>query len=72
MTVQRVGCAARLLYRDRHLCVDSWWIVTAPDGQTYELCSGACLLTFAVYGALPAAPKFRAEPRHGATPPETA
>jgi hypothetical protein len=66
MTASRTGCAARLLYRDRHLCVDTWWTVTSPDGETYELCSGACLLTFAVYGALPA----DLEPRQGVTPAE--
>ena len=54
MTASRTGCAARLPYRDRHLCIDTWWTVTSPDGGTYELCSGACLLSFAVYGALPA------------------
>jgi hypothetical protein len=50
----RTGCSARLLYRDRHLCVESWYTVMTPTGVTYELCSGACLLSFAVYGALPA------------------
>jgi len=50
MTAPRAGCAARPLYRDRHQCVKAWWTVTSPEGQTYELCSGACLLSFAVYG----------------------
>jgi len=54
MTAPRTGCAARLLYRDRHLCVGTWWTVTSPAGETYELCSGACLVSFAVHGALPA------------------
>ena len=54
MTAQRAGCAARLIYRDRHLCVDRWWTVTSPDGEMYDLCSGACLVSFAVHGALPA------------------
>jgi hypothetical protein len=54
VTTPRTGCAARLLYRDRHLCVDTWWTMTTPEGVTYALCSGACLLSFAVYGALPA------------------
>jgi len=54
MTAPRVGCAARLLYRDQHLCVTSWWTVTSPEGTTYELCSSACLVSFAVLGALPA------------------
>jgi hypothetical protein len=34
--------------------VGSWWTVTTPEGTVYELCSGACLLSFAVHGALPA------------------
>ena len=55
MTAPRTGCAARVLYRDQHLCVGSWWTVTSPEGVTYELCSGACLVSFAVYDALPAA-----------------
>jgi hypothetical protein len=50
----RTGCAARPIYHDRQLCVDRWWIVTAPTGETYELCSGACLVEFSVLGALPA------------------
>jgi len=54
MTAPRVGCAARLLYRDRHQWVTSWLTVTSPEGTTYELCSGACLVSFAVLGALPA------------------
>jgi hypothetical protein len=54
MSSPRTGCAARLLYRDRHLCVDSWWTVTSPEGETYDLCSGACMVSFSVYGALPA------------------
>jgi hypothetical protein len=54
VTVPRVGCAARALYRDRHLCVDRWWTVTSPAGETYDLCSAACLIEFAVLGALPA------------------
>jgi len=54
MTSPRTGCAARLVYRDRHLCVDRWWTVTSPDGDQFDLCSGACLVSFAVYGALPA------------------
>jgi hypothetical protein len=49
----RAGCAARLLYRDRHLCTGAWWTVISPTGETYELCSGACLVSFAVLGALP-------------------
>jgi hypothetical protein len=57
--------------RDRLLCVGSWWTVTTPEGVTYELCSGACLLTFAVYGALPADPEF-ANPGHTAQPAEGA
>jgi hypothetical protein len=52
MTTRCAGCAARLLYRDRHPCIGSWWAVTTPDGITYELCSGARLLSFAIYGAL--------------------
>jgi hypothetical protein len=54
MTGPRTGCAARLLYRDHHLCTGTWWTVASPDGDTYDLCSGACLLSFAVHGALPA------------------
>lgn len=54
MTAPRVGCSARLLYRDRHLCVERWYEVTTPDGTQYAFCSGACLLSFAVHGALPA------------------
>ena len=54
MTGPRTGCSARLPYRDRHLCVDRWFTVTTPDGETYELCNGACLLSYAVHGALPA------------------
>jgi hypothetical protein len=50
----RVGCAARALFRDRHLCVDRWWIVMAPTGETYDLCSAACLIEFSVLGALAA------------------
>jgi hypothetical protein len=65
MTAPRTGCAARLLYRDRHLCVGSWYSVTTPSGETYDLCSGACLLTFAVYGALPQDQEFQAEPAQG-------
>jgi hypothetical protein len=54
MTVPRVGCAARALYRDRHLAVGSWYTLTTPDGTVYEFCSGCCLLSFAIFGALPA------------------
>jgi hypothetical protein len=61
VTTPRTGCAARLLYRDRHLCADRWYSVTRPDGETYDLCSGACLVSFAVYGALPADPELRAD-----------
>ena len=53
MTTSRAGCAARRIYRDKHQCVTSWWTVTSPEGQTYELCSGICLVSFAVLGALP-------------------
>ena len=52
MSAPRAGCAAHLLYRDKHLCVTSWWTVTSPEGTTYELCSSACLVSFAVLGAL--------------------
>ena len=54
MNVPRTGCAARLLYRDRHLAVATWYEVKAPAGREYAFCSGACLLYFALYGALPA------------------
>lgn len=54
MTTPRVQCSAAPIHRDRHQCTGSWWIVTSPDGQRYELCSGACLVSFAVIGALPA------------------
>jgi hypothetical protein len=50
----RVKCSAAGLYRDKHQCVGTWWTVTSPKGETYELCSGACLVTFATLGALPA------------------
>jgi hypothetical protein len=62
MTAPRTGGAARLLYRDRHLAVGSWYTLTTPDGTVYELCSGACLVSFAVHGALPA----NVEPKRGA------
>ena len=65
MIAPRAGCAARLIYRDRHLCVDTWYSVTTPTGGTYDLCSGACLLSFAVHGALPA----DVEARHTETAP---
>ena len=68
MTAPRTGCAAHLMYRDRHLCVGTWWTVTSPEGETYELCSGACLLTFAVYGALP----VDVEAEHSGTATEAA
>jgi hypothetical protein len=54
MTAQRTGCAARAIFRDRHLAVGSWYTLTTPDGTAYEFCSGCCLLYFAIYGALPA------------------
>jgi hypothetical protein len=53
MTVPRVGCAACPVFRDKHLAVGSWYILTTPDGTTYEFCSGCCLLYFAIHGALP-------------------
>jgi hypothetical protein len=51
MTAPRTGCAARLMY--------PWWTVTSPEGETYDLCSGACLLSLAVHGVLPADPSTR-------------
>lgn len=53
MTAQRVACAARLLYRDEHICTNNWWMITTPEGKHYDLCSSACLLSFVVLGALP-------------------
>jgi hypothetical protein len=74
VTSPRTGCAARLLYRDRHLCVGAWYTVTTPNGETYDLCSGARLVVFAVCGAPPPDPEFRAdvEPSHMLTPTEAA
>jgi hypothetical protein len=54
MTTSRVGCAARSLYQDKHQCVERWYVVTDPAGQTFDLCSGACLVEYATLGALPA------------------
>ena len=67
MSSLRVGCSGRLLYRDRHLCVGTWWTVTSPEGETYDLCSGACLLSFAVHGALPADLEAAAQNSGGST-----
>jgi hypothetical protein len=63
MTSPRTGCAARAIFRDKHLAVGSWYTLTTPDGAAYEFCSGCCLLYFAVYGALPADLE---QPRHSA------
>jgi hypothetical protein len=52
--LQRVRCAAAGLFRDKHQCVGTWWIVTSPSGEIYDLCSGACLVEFACLGAQPA------------------
>lgn len=70
MTAQkREQCSAATIYRDRHLAMpDHRYIVTAPDGRQYALCSGACLVSFAVLGALPA----DLEPRHSAPDSEAA
>lgn len=47
-------CAAHLLYRDEHKVGPRWWTVTTPDGAIYDICSAACLTSYAVLGALPA------------------
>jgi hypothetical protein len=54
VTAPRVGCVARPVFRDKHLAVGSWYILTTLDGTTYEFCSGCCLPHFAIHGALPA------------------
>jgi hypothetical protein len=54
MTIPRVGCAARILYRDRHQCVERWWTLTTPNGEEHALCSAACVLSWIVYESLPA------------------
>jgi hypothetical protein len=53
MTASRMECSAAPVHRDRHMTMDRQWHVTDPDGALYVFCSGCCLLTFAVRGALP-------------------
>ena len=50
----RVQCSAAPVYRDRYMATDRQYHVTDPDGQMFAFCSGACLLTYAVHGSLPA------------------
>ena len=49
---QRVRCAAADLWGDKHQAVDSWYVVTDPEGRQFDLCSGACLVEYATLGAL--------------------
>jgi hypothetical protein len=59
----RVGCAARLLYRDRHRATARPWVLIDPDGQEYHLCSQACLLEIVCEG-----PPTELEPRPAPAP----
>jgi hypothetical protein len=34
------------------MATDRQWLVTDPDGAQFVFCSGCCLLTYAVHGAL--------------------
>lgn len=54
MTGQRLQCSAAPVYLDQHMATDRKWHVTDPDGRQFAFCSGGCLLTYAVHGALPA------------------
>jgi hypothetical protein len=63
----RVKCSAAPVYRDRHLATDRQYQVTDPDGRQFVFCSGCCLLTYAVHGALPA----DVEAAHDGTPTES-
>jgi hypothetical protein len=62
MTAPRVGCAARLIYRDQHQAVDHWWTFVTPQGDFVTLCSAACVLSWLLWGPLPS----EAEQRQGA------
>jgi hypothetical protein len=53
VTAERVPCAAAGLFRDKHQCVGSWYVVLDPQGSTFDLCSAACLVEYATLGALP-------------------
>ena len=53
MTAPRTSCAARAIFRDKHVCVDRWYVVTDPEGRTFDLCSMCCVLEYAIWG-LPA------------------
>jgi hypothetical protein len=52
VTAPHAGCVARPLYRDRHLCVGSWWTVTMPDDTVCKL--GGRFTTTASESAQPA------------------
>jgi hypothetical protein len=55
MTVpQRVACAARGLFGDRHQAVGRWWVLMSPDGQERAFCSAACVLQWITYREWPA------------------
>jgi hypothetical protein len=54
MTGQRQQCSAAPFHQDRHMATGLQWLVTDPEGRQFVFCSGCCLLTYAVRGALPA------------------
>ena len=35
------------------MCVERWYVVTDPEGRTFDLCSACCLIEYATLGALP-------------------
>ena len=51
----RVRCVARSLDPTRHFATDLRWQVTTPEGSGVTLCSVACLLSWVIHEALPAA-----------------